>query len=391
MADISHADMTESLGNNTAGFVKGLANGAANFTCQLYVDYPWYMQGRAVFGDYAKGFWDEMCSKRPPGLPSPPPPPPFLGGQCPTVYEIYVGYNSQGSDYTNQRVGRLFGPIEGTRRVASSYRPDIFDGIQILCHGAYNDAYSQRSQDAQWVEVVYVPRRGFTYYNIERLVRVDGLPDNCGDLPTDYPHITPPLERLTTNINVQLSTGIAYSIPVTLNTTNNNKYNLEVDAPDLRLTFDFGGVTFSSNPVYNRINKSYDQSLVLGNQVTNLAQNFNAFTNNSNNLSLSWNLGSFTATSKAGSSAEGDEQKQSNLAYVTLDLTQVPVNAKTQEGEKAQDILYAGWFQFVAEGYYYPREPIHFRKSVFRAPLGATAYSYTLYKGFEANVTEYRA
>lgn len=390
MADISHSELLQSLGSNVAGFTKSLANEAANKVCEIYKAYPWAL----TFGDwgrYKEGFWDEMCASRPSGLPVPPKPT-FTGGQCPEQYGVSIRYTYDPNPYYNQEDGdinivRVWGPITSFSMPISSPAGDSPYGpmrdLIITCRGGIGSPP--------------VPSTTLTFPKITRfrtltsvvMNRLDGQPDNCGNPSSEHPKTPVPSTVLNTTINVTSSSN-SYNVPITIHYPPTNNYNLEIDAGDIRLTFDFGGVTFSSNPVYNRINKNYDQSLDLGDEVTNLAQNFNSFTNNSNNLSLSWNLGNFQTTSAFGSSAKGDDKKQSNLAYVTLDLTQVPVNAKTQEGEKAQDILYAGWFQFVAEGYYYPREPVHFRKSIFRAPTGATSYSYTLYKGFQANVTEYR-
>lgn len=390
MADISHSELLQSLGSNVAGFTKSLANEAANKVCEIYKAYPWAL----TFGDwgrYKEGFWDEMCAVRPSGLPVPPKSN-FTGGQCAADYSVNIFYTYAPNPYAttgkNGNVARVWGPVLSiSSPISDPPEGSIFGrrhDVVIVCHGSSSEPYSSA------VKTIVLPRYGdWQSLDSAELVRQDGQPDNCGNPPAEYPKTPVPSTVLNTTINVT-SNSSSYNVPIIIHYPPANNYNLEIDADDIRLTFDFGGVTFSSNPLYNRINKSYDQSLDLGDEVTNLAQNFNSFTNNSNNLSLSWNLGAFQTTSALGSSAKGDDKKQSNLAYVTLDLTQVPVNAKTQEGEKAQDILYAGWFQFVAEGYYYPREPVHFRKSIFRAPAGATSYSYTLYKGFQANVTEHR-
>lgn len=390
MADISHSELLQSLGSNVAGFTKSLANEAANKVCEIYKAYPWAL----TFGDwgrYKEGFWDEMCASRPSGLPVPPKPT-FTGGQCVEKYGVNFRIFSRAySEGSTTVVGAAWGPIKGFV-LQNTPNPFGYPTYRLFVDGHGNTNEGGPTSEPRLVYVRdFDDQNNYGDFRVELLnvFRIDGQPDNCGNPPTGYPQQPVPSTALNTTINVTSSSN-SYNVPITIHYPPTNNYNLEIDAGDIRLTFDFGGVTFSSNPVYNRINKNYDQSLDLGDEVTNLAQNFNSFTNNSNNLSLSWNLGNFQTTSAFGSSAKGDDKKQSNLAYVTLDLTQVPVNAKTQEGEKAQDILYAGWFQFVAEGYYYPREPVHFRKSIFRAPTGATSYSYTLYKGFQANVTEYR-
>lgn len=392
MADFTHKELLEGLGNSAAGFSKNVANGAANFACSLYRQYPWAL----TFGDwgnYKKGFWDEMCAQRPGGLPVQAAPP-FTGGQCDGVkYAATISWSNTtfGEVRSYSAPFEFWGPAPSTNVVAQGPSGSgLYTYLFYLrCRGTGGNPPGAL-QDVNIASATSADQ-GSATFTISNVRRVDGQPDTCGNIKTDFPQTPIPDAARSTTITVNTVDNTVYNIPVTFNLpSSNNKYNLDLDVGDLHLTFDFGGVSFSSNPVSNQLNKVYNRSETVNNNVSNLAQNFTSFTNNSNNVSVSWSGGNFETGSKAGSSAKDDEDKPSNLAYVTLDLTQIPRNAKSQEGEQALDIFYAGWFQFVSDGYYYPRQPVHFEKSVFKAPPGATSYSYTLYKGFLGEVTEYR-
>lgn len=380
MADISHKDLLESLGNTAAGFTKNLANAVGNFACSLYAKYP----GATTFGDlgnYSKGFWDELCSSRPTPPPASPKPT-FTGGQCPGVqYRVYytsvtTSSNPSGAGYELTREVDAAGPITN---FTYEYRNDGVGYRAELDSGDQHYAFPQDGGGRGWRTLKSV-----------RVVRLDGQPDNCGDETTNFPIVDIPSSERTINVNVQLRNGDVYNIPITLVPSINNDYGIEFDAGDINVKFDLSGVSFNSIALASTIHNVENNVLDLSQNVTNFAAIAIPFINNSIAYSTSFNLGTFKTKEDGGSSSPADETSDDNLAYVTLDITRKPLNAKTQEGELAQDLVYAGWFQFASEGYYYPRQPIHFSKAVFKAPLGATDYAYTLYEGFEARVVEHR-
>ena len=78
-----------------------------------------------------------------------------------------------------------------------------------------------------------------------------------------------------------------------------------------------------------------------------------------------------------------------DLSFVRVTLTQIPINARTQDGDGADNVIYAGWFEFRSDSFNFPRQPIHFGLSTFIPPEGSTGYAYTLYNGFSGFATEY--
>lgn len=386
VADISHKDLLESLGNTAAGFTKNLANQVANFACDLYKQYPWAL----TFGDtgnYSKGVWDELCGERPSGLP-PAPVLPFTGGQCVGKYGVDFRIISRGysEGFTTVTAG-AWGPILGFV-LENTPNPFNYPTYRLFVNGHGNINEGGPTSEPR---LVYVRdfddqnRYGNFRVEIIRVYRVDNQPDNCGNLPIDYPRTPlPPIARHTSiDVNVH---GSNYNIPITFERVNN--YNIELSAGDISFSFDLTGVNINSNN--QKITNIEENVTNTAQNVSNLLQVTVPFITNSVAFNSSFNLGDFQTEEDSGSSSPADEEQSDNIAYVTLDITRKPVNAKTQEGELAQDLVYAGWFQFAAQGYYFPREPIHFSKAIFKAPFGATDYAYTLYEGFEAKVVVHR-
>ena len=386
VADISHKDLLESLGNNAAGFTRNLANQVGNFACGLYKDYPWAL----TFGDtgnFSKGVWDELCGQRPSGLPAPPTLP-FTGGQCVGRYGIDFRIISRGyaDGFTTVTAGS-WGPILGfvLERTPNPFNYPTYR-LFVNGHGNLNTGEPQSEPTLVYVRD-FDDQNNYGDFRVEiiKVYRIDGQPDNCGNLPIDYPQTPVPPAARTTSIEVNVH-GNTYNVPITFKGVNN--YNIELDAGDISFSFDLVGVSINSN---NQVIANIEDNVLNLNQnVSNLTQVAIPFINNSVSFNSSFNFGNFQTEEDGGSSSPADEEQSDNIAYVTLDITRKPVNAKTQEGELAQDLVYAGWFQFAAQGYYFPREPIHFSKAIFKAPYGATDYAYTLYEGFEAKVVVHR-
>lgn len=400
MADISHADLFENLGNDGADFAKDLANGAINFGCELYHDFPWFMTSTPVIGSYNKGFFEHICKPRPPGLPPPPPAPAFPGGQCDRIlYNIRCRFDMSNGQVVYAELYNFFGAISGecqTRQTATYSNGETGWTAVVKTHGAlWHEGYKETLYEywipqAGWIRV---PRDVSVKASIDAVWRVDNKPDNCGDLPTGHPHIVPPAERLTKNVTVNVNGGDSYVIPVTL-VNSSNSYNLEFNAGDIHLNVDLGGVSFGTNPLGNAVTN-------INKTVNNLSTSVNNISANVTNVANTFAGALVFATpanpqvhdtkSASGNSLPAQENGEDNLAWVTLELTLEPSNRKSQSGGKAQEVVYAGWFQFSQGKWYFPRQPIHFKYSIFKAPAGATGYSYTLYEGFRGVVTEFRS
>lgn len=416
MVDFTHDDLLYSAGGGTPSFTKAVINKAANFACTLYKDYPW----ATTLGNnaFTRGLWDEMCRDRPPGLPDPPVPPSFQGGQCGGVlYNILVRFTGDDGTVNDVWSTGYYGAVSGA------------SGAYIAAHysngerGWRCDVTSQGLVDA---EPGYLPN-GTTVRPVPpgnpvrfgrdvnvtaalvQVVRADNQPDTCGNLVPSYPHTPIPSGANQTNVQVSVGNN-TYSVPIVVNPTVTN-YTIKVQAGDIDLDFGLAGVTINNNAIFSEIQNTANNVTNIANNVGGIANNIvtvaNAVTGLQGNVRvvnqvtaaalIATSVGAAPPSSPTNDTVQTDdaasaqaEEVDEVLVWVKLDLKNIPRNVKRQDGGDAQDVLYAGWFQFIIEGYYLPREPIHFVKSIFKAPAGAKGYAYTLYEGFTASVTEYR-
>jgi len=247
--------------------------------------------------------------------------------------------------------------------------------------------------------------KGYTY--IVSVRRVDGQPDNCGQPPKAFPDTSPappdgftspptPIvinDNDTININYNfkpptMPTPPALALPPIVINYLSPSLNPEFNIP---ITFDFkinptinlgeGGGEFNQDD-RDKIENINNNTTNMGDKITNIKNEITNITNIDNNAPSDPD----DFDPPVEDQAPG-EYEQSYLAAVQVKLTKVPVNAKTQSGNTAPDVLYAGWFEWRQAGYCVPRQPIHFMDNVFLAPKGVDGFAFTLYTGYEGTAT----
>lgn len=382
MVAFSMDELARSLGEGRANFAKNMANEAANFACGLYKDFPGAIIKNPA-DSFLRGFWDTLCDRRPPGLPTPPSLE-FEGGQCQCVpYGVrfrFPGGFEDGATVWGEvaaaRVNHIQTP--GTNRYDAS--------IEILCRGSYDNGFSPCKTKQEWSRVGYIPNSGggSSELTIISVVRRDGQPDTCGSLPTPwFPTVVIPPNRLNTTVTNVYNDSTSIQIPLVYAPIS-SQFGVNINVGGVNLSFDLGGVTFdfgfdSSGPGQN-----------IDDKITNIQNNIKRIENYFHYYPQPPSDGDFD-TIVIPDMPSGKVDADEELQWVLIELTNIPKNAKTQYGGNAQDILYGGWFQFMVGDFCLPREPVHFKKSIFKRPPGATAYSFTLYTGFKASVKEYRS
>lgn len=386
-----------------------IAKAGKNFVCGLYNKFP--QEIIPVIGDIQKFWWDDFCNPgndpEAPALP-PPPKPLFNGGQCPVLYEVATN----GVYYTTATGGgfpmgenKLFayGPIIGIKSVRTG---SAASGAAIEHFVEAKDSAGQ-PRDYRFAGSgggTYV-WKGYAF--VTGIRRTDGRADNCGDPRPSFPvgspappggYTSPPItivnnDNTTTDINFTF-TPPALPVPPIIAfpklVINIEKLGAEVNVK-IPVEFNFdgtinigtgGGGGGFGQPDRDEINNIKNVTNNNNEKITNIKNEITNITNNNNN-----------APPKPAdylpprTNLPPGEHTQSYLAYVELDLIQVPVNAKTQSGKSAPDVLYAGWFEWRRNGRVTPREPIHFKKNVFVAPKGVDGFAYTLYNGFTGTAT----
>lgn len=182
----------------------------------------------------------------PPVSQLPPQPPSFTGGQCSTIYTVTVEYSTPIAARRGAVDAR--GPIAGLA-VRSGQFADGQPGERLVVlgtsvNGGEEEFSIQRTSTS--------PR--FFDEVIVSIVRKDGQPDDCGNLPPGSA-VYPPGEELPPppapgepirpdedfDFDFEPSPG-APSIPVTVPITNFN-FN-----PDIGVTFNFGGINIGIRP-----------------------------------------------------------------------------------------------------------------------------------------------
>lgn len=373
MADFSLDELAASIGQRTGNFAKDVANVGANFVCGLYKDYPGAVI-RTPGNSFVRGLWDSLCVGRPKGLPAPPAAP-FVGGQCPVVYNVYIdAVNANGTVF--QSYGDiLWGPILAIRTIHTDY---FNNRAEVLCHGFWN---RPRSAEPIWFGEGNLTAWVDGEARIVRVERRDNQADNCGSLSPQYPSSTIPANRqraiapVTYNDGSEVSVTLVYS-PIRVDLAP----RVTVDGIDI--DFDFSGANIGVGTDSANLRNLEDAIKQLQDDVKDIADKLSEPTKPPSS-------GDYDLTESTEETAE-DKDGIEGLQWVQIELTRSPMNAKKQYGRGAQDVVYAGWFQFVVDGFYLPRDPIHFGKCVYNAPDGATGYAFTLYEGYSARVKEFK-
>lgn len=365
-------DFLVAAGSAEGSFIRKAMSGVADFACQLHHDYPGVIYD---LNPINKGLWQSLCSQRPAGLPPPPPPPLYLGGQCPGV-AYRVIYTSQttaqhpsGAGYTTTRQVDAPGPITN---FTYAYRSD---GVGYRAELDYQNGHYLFPQDGGgngWRELQSVS-----------VTRIDGQPDNCGNIPTPVvrPIVLPPEQR-TTNINITNNDGSNISLPVSLSFPSASvDFNLSVP-----MTINLGGFNFHLNLDGWHFGLPGGGSTAI-NDVKTTVDNVYKSINNYNYPPNPGDDNTLVLISPSGEKP-GDEQKSlPKPRWLVIDLTKLP--DKAQYGINSPTIYFAGWVSFLKEGKGMPREQINYQQAIFRFPDGADGYAYTFTNGAAGKVSVY--
>ena len=370
-------DYLVGVGEETASFTQQVSQQIVDKQCELYAKYP---NTLAVFPLY-RGLLNNICSQRNPSF-NLPESAGFVGGQCPGVnYNVYGTY---------QNANESFGPCDRALNWVVSNTPGQIVGIrpggqgnQILSGGGGIIRSIQALPSGNIVGTrptcaapgsLPAPAMKPNTAQITHVERVDGLPDDCGDPANPLPP-DPPIEAsdFNTTFNIEnrsaLDNSIIDIISINIPITINNEIEFKLEFNIAGINFNLGGDGIGND------DPGSDRGPGGGGGGTPV-------------LLPPPNPTDYEET-ESPISESGEEDIGINIAYITLELTQIPQNADTQWGRSGPDVWYAGWFEFRTEGFFYPRQPIHFEKNIFIPPRGATGYAYTLYEAFQGRIKKY--
>jgi len=403
MTSLPGAKSRYEAGDRAGDFVAKLADGAANFACGLYRDFPGALINPVPvpLRDVGAGFMDSLCGARRPGLP--PSTPLAAGGQCKCVlYNVTfrrTNFDAAGNATVSDSIGTgIPGEIRGVQKLPNGGTGDFYDW-RILAGSPtcpYNGFVVQRVPASTTVAVT-----GIT--------RADGQPDSCGNAPTGYPDSTIPPSRTGGNVTINKNDGTNITIPIVyapITPTLEISPRFNFDLGGLTVSFDAGGVTINNvNNPSDPINRDNGQGNLgdditnLGDNITNLGDNITNFGDTVNNINRTVDdikdnqcdcLDDVPSDTIPDPKTEDDPKEESGddlIESVEVTLTGIPRNARTQSGEDSPDVFYAGWFEWKRGEFCFPREPIHFKQSIFKNTVGADGFGYTVYQGFRAKHT----
>lgn len=261
------SEFFQSSGNAAAEFTENLRDGIATFACDLWSIYPRFItEGTNPGSSFARGFMNQMCSPIQP--PVPPPNFPFLGGQCPGVI-----YNASGTaivaadnsflGLTRGQVIDVFvlGDLTGAISVISVQPFDEFQNAFVDITDSIAPAQYQIAWDngagtffsCGWLtdQAGNVPAgtAWITTATIDTLTRADGMPDNCGNPPGDYPSNPPTSNDLKTIINITNLDTVDNNYTLVYNkVTNQYNFPMNFKLNGTNVTLDIGGITIYGAP-----------------------------------------------------------------------------------------------------------------------------------------------
>lgn len=403
MTSLPGAKSRYETGERAGDYVAKVADAAANFACGLYRDFPGALINPVPIPlrDVGSGFMDSLCGKRETGLP-PSPNPKHTGGQCScvsyTVTFTRTVTNSNGSTTTSTSSATYPGEIKGLQKLGRPGDPGFYDWRMLAGNALCPVNALAFGRTAENVT-----------FAITSVVRADGLPDTCGNPPKGFPDATIPPSRTTGNVTIVKNDGTDIIIPViyapitpTLNVT--PRFNFDLGG--IQVSFDAGGVTINNaNESSDPINRDNGQGN-LGDNITNLGDTINNIGGDITNLGDTVNnindvvndiketpceCPEFNPDEVVPDPKGEDDPKEENddptIESVEVEITRRPSNARVQSGGASPDVIYAGWFEWKRGDFCFPREPIHFDKSIYKNLVGADGFAYTVYEGFRAKHT----
>lgn len=391
------------------------AQSARDLACWAYRYNQWSLASRFLGNDGVinpqnlldfylfNGAMNDLCRDSP--TPAEVLDPPPGNGQCLTRYRVTTTWSvrsiSSGQRFTETRAFEMSGALGGLREIPRNPNSDFW-GIEIRRGIGTNDLGWDRITDAYnrafW--------DGFQFTILE-IIRVDGLPDNCG-FGSPFPRYrdpVPPPDDPPPPIIINYNDGNPpdqFDADVTFN----NDGSITIGSPGgdfiFAPRFDPSGRLFFS-PTFNSPNFSPPP----GNWTPPPAgepggaasqERVETVINNTERIETTLErveekIGkccpkiSECEPQFVGSGSSLVTIAEREIAYVKLVLTVIPDNVRTQAGGNAPDVYYSGWYSFGEGGTAGDRNAVHFQENLYVAPCGCDTFSFTLYEGFVGSLT----
>lgn len=383
-------EVSENIGAGTFDLFDRLAEETRQLTCTLYRNNPGLLYGENnPIGRFQRGYLDRLCDD---GPPTPPPASQFTGGQCPC--ETYAG-----------KAQRVFPPPTGPAGFQSFLTPGRIKGLRhvftpegggfpprvqtfvdyYICDGTGTETGALGSISVGTSTGAGITASYHDAWFINDVVLNSGAPDTCGDPPPEYPPQGLDVDIFTRNVTIVLNDGSTQNYNLVYNPSPST-FPINVDINGLKVVLDFGGFEF---------NFGKGTSSTGGEELPDGEKHpLPAPADDINKTLPAPTIPEPNDTEYDEETRDETDDKEEDIGteieFVRVTVSGIPNDAKKQFGDGAPDVIYAGWFEFQADGFNYPRQPIHFSQCLYRRPLGATGYAYTLYSGFSGFATIYK-
>ena len=206
-----------------------------------------------------------VCNREPPEYSNPP----FTGGQCPNIeYDVTVDFtltNTSGFTIAGPNTVRVLGPVNGLVIVQPVTPGGENMQLRVLARPITDPSLE--------FTVVTAASAGAPWegpFSIQSIVRVDGLPDNCGnpnpdlpgnpepspEIPVDVPYddadgnpITVPIVLIFAPIRVGFNGTLNVPFRIQIDPEFNVQFNGELNLNDNEVNFNFGNPNYAPSPL----------------------------------------------------------------------------------------------------------------------------------------------
>ena len=405
-----------------------VANAAATMICGLYGKSPSTVVNLIPAGagliDNSRGLFDDLCQNIAP-LP-PPPTLPYSGGQCDAVrYQVTFnvvdrevgGVPAAFIDTTTTGTTQVWGPVTGAFMAVPGTNSNLgltwsgFQSVELSCRGSGGSniqapgVYSPYGRSAPTLQSVQVTS----------IVRVDGLPDSCGNPAPSYPPPSATVPDLNSTTLIHINPTTTISVPITFTPTIapvvgifRPEFNFNVGGINVNLSI--GGFTFSPtleipvnlpvpyfdprsspgvprpiNPPSNGSGSTPFDPTAIITRLHRIEQEIIDCCAAAHPYSPP-PLANIISTS-LGSGQGGTFVLPPLTFRVDVQITTRPTREKVQIGVLSPDVLFAGWARFSDGATTGKRQAID-SASTFFSPTEriANTFTYTLYTGYVATV-----
>jgi hypothetical protein len=366
-------EINESAGEGVASTIIDTAQGIAGAACDVLSKYP----NAFPLVPYARGFVRGACGDRLtlPDVDTPP----FQGGQCPGVsYDVVTEENTTGTVIARNH--RVAGPVNG---INYQFAGNVTqDGVPVTIWLAQLDPISNSSVTGFFSVPRDVPPPGQFTVKIVSVSRVDGLADDCGDPPLYPPD--PPIDPADFSPTIVVNN---YDEAGDVVSTNN--YQIDLNGSDL-IEFDFsvrvGGTAVEVD--VGGINIGGGQIGEGQKRVEELEKPRTCETEQEG----------FDSTKFEEEEIEestGFVEEVERLAWVAIEIVELQTKGKTIVHKQEQDNDYfAGYHSFTVKTdggtWQLPPDPIRKKRSIFKAPFGATGFRAYALNGARLRAIVYR-